>query len=390
MTATDSPGTDASFSATATAPTYRSASWTSPGAGITGGYDGDSETLRIFIVFFSGLAMYNACELLVMVLLTFKHFHGLYYWSMVVSGVGIIPYSLGFLLKFMNVTTGGGARWLAVSLITVGWYAMVTGQALVLWSRLHLIVSGREGERTLRWTWWMIGMNVLLLHVPTTVLTFGSNGTLHTGTFEAGYNIVEKIQMSGFFAQELILSSIYILETARLLRTSLQPDTEKTMKQLILINVVIIVMDLALLGLECASLYILETLLKGVVYSVKLKLEFAILGKLVKFVGYTKPQRRTSSVGFITTDRQMSERDREMNVDDFVDFARLRADVTRPQTKAPRASDWDVALARFEHVEHLAQLKDPCAVERPHTPPERPGTVRMRGGPGPGALQRRE
>lgn len=39
-----------------------SASWTSPGAGITGGYDGNSETLRTFIVFFAGLAMYNSCE----------------------------------------------------------------------------------------------------------------------------------------------------------------------------------------------------------------------------------------------------------------------------------------------------------------------------------------
>lgn len=53
---------------------------------------------------------------------------------------------------------------------------------------------------------------------------------------------------------------------------------------LVFINVVIIMMDVALLSIEYASLLILETIIKGVFYSFKLKLEFAILGRLVKFV----------------------------------------------------------------------------------------------------------
>ena len=65
---------------------------------------------------------------------------------------------------------------------------------------------------------------------------------------------MEKIQMCGFFCQELILSSIYIIETAKILRSSLQRDTRKTMQQLLLINAIIIIMDLGLLGLEAASL----------------------------------------------------------------------------------------------------------------------------------------
>lgn len=46
--------------------------------------------------------------------------------------------------------------------------------------------------------------------------------------------------MGGFFCQEVILSSIYIVETSKLLRTSLQADTRTTMRQLVLINGVII------------------------------------------------------------------------------------------------------------------------------------------------------
>ncbi|KAK3697194.1 hypothetical protein LTR37_017595 [Vermiconidia calcicola] len=353
--------------------TSSSSDWASPGAGITGGYDGDSESLRIIIVFFAGLAMYNAVELIVIIFLSFKRFQGLYFWSLLLSGLGIIPYALGFLLKFMMITTGD-SRWLAVFLLTIGWYPMITGQALVLWSRLHLMLSGERGDRIMKYTKWMIIIDAIILHIPTTVLTFGSNGNVNdpsTDVFVHGYNIMEKIQMCGFFCQEVILSAIYIIETAKILRSSLQPGTRKTMQQLILINAVIIIMDLGLLGLEAASLYILETLTKGVIYSIKLKLEFAILGKLVKFVGGSKTseEARKASVGFVDTERKSSTIGDDMNINEFVDLARVETDVThpslpadslQPRRKNPRAQggDFEYDFARFEHVEDVMAFDD--------------------------------
>lgn len=106
--------------------------------------------------------------------------------------------------------------------------------------------------------------------------------------------------MVGFFLQELILSLIYIKETLRILRLSKsarsdilsledenelkRPFARKVMYQLLAINTIIILMDVVLLAVEFANLYLIETTLKGVVYSVKLKLEFAVLGKLVQIV----------------------------------------------------------------------------------------------------------
>jgi hypothetical protein len=153
----------------------------------------------------------------------------------------------------------------------------------------------------------MIIVNGILLHSITTVLTWGSNSnTLSASTlqrFVRGYSIMEKTQMVGFFVQESILSIIYIKETVRLLKLSeavqddarsfddsagnghlKQANVRKTMYQLLTINVLIIIMDLALLSVEFANLYLIETTLKGVVYSIKLKMEFAVLGKLVQLV----------------------------------------------------------------------------------------------------------
>lgn len=179
----------------------------------------------------------------------------------------------------------------------------MSGQSVVLWSRLHLLTNSR---RVLRWTLYMIIINGAILHSITTVLTFGSNSNELSPTvlqrFVNGYSIMEKIQMVGFFLQELVLSVIYIRETIRLLRLgeSVHRDdvgsfddgtsqlrsasVRKIMYQILAINVIIIIMDLALLGVEFANLYLIETTLKGVVYSIKLKLEFAVLGKLVQIV----------------------------------------------------------------------------------------------------------
>ena len=67
-----------------------------------------------------------------------------------------------------------------------------------------------------------------------------------------------------------------MLETFRILQDSVQANTKRLMYQLMVINIFIIIMDL---GLECVSLYTIETITMPVFYSIKLKLEFAILGK---------------------------------------------------------------------------------------------------------------
>lgn len=51
-----------------------------------------------------------------------------------------------------------------------------------------------------------------------------------------------------------------------------------------MINVIVIVLDITLLPSEFTNLYIIETTFKEVVYSIKLILRFAVLGKLVQFV----------------------------------------------------------------------------------------------------------
>jgi hypothetical protein len=229
------------------------------------------------IAAFTAVAWFNVIELNLQIFLTFKRHRGLYFWSLLISSWGVVIHALGFVLKFFRLAN----VFLTVSLITVGWYAMVTGQSVVLYSRLHLVV---RDPRILRGVLVMICIDAICFHIPTTVLTFGSNRPQKdalTGRFVRGFNIMERTQMTAFCTQEFIISGLYVWATLKLLKPIYHGRTRKVMTHLIWINVIIVALDIVLLAMEYKNYYEIQATLKAMVYSIKLKLEFAVLNQLM-------------------------------------------------------------------------------------------------------------
>lgn len=233
--------------------------------------------LFLFAAFFA-VAWYNVIELVILVFSTFKRYHGLYFWSLLIATVGIIPYSIGFGLKLFQLTH---LNPLSVTILTIGYWTMVTGQSLVLYSRLHLVL---QNQKILRRVLWMIIIDAIILHIPTTTLTVAANCGADTESFTLGYSVMEKIQLTGFCIQEFILSGLYIREAIGLLRIRPMAKDRGLMWQLLAMNLIIIIMDAVLLAAQYTDQYAFQVTLKALVYSVKLKLEYAVLSKLVDFV----------------------------------------------------------------------------------------------------------
>jgi hypothetical protein len=87
--------------------------------------------------------------------------------------------------------------------------------------------------------------------------------------------------------QELVLSGLYIWETTKLLKPGgaiSNSGIVRFLNHLIYVNVFIILLDLTVLGLEFANMYTIQTAWKPLVYSIKLKLEFSILNRLVELI----------------------------------------------------------------------------------------------------------
>ncbi|KAL2128489.1 hypothetical protein VTI74DRAFT_9110 [Chaetomium olivicolor] len=236
------------------------------------------KTLNIILAFLS-LSLYNVVELNYIIWATFKRRGGLYFWSFIVATWGIPPYAVGFLVKSLQL---GGPGWAYVTLIVVGWCCMVTGQSCVLYSRLHIVL---RNDFQLRLVLGMIVTNAIICHIPTTIMIYGANST-NPEPFIVPYSVMERIQVTLFFVQETIISALYIHETIGLIRLrrrgGLVDVGRRLMAHLVVVNVIIVMLDITILALEYAGLYELQTSYKALVYSVKLKLEFSILNRLVE------------------------------------------------------------------------------------------------------------
>lgn len=101
---------------------------------------------------------------------------------------------------------------------------------------------------------------------------------------------MEKIQVTAFCIQEFIISGLYVYYTRQILKpgeTFQKKRTRQVMLHLIYVNVLVILLDVILLCTEYANLYEIQITFKGAVYSVKLRLEFAILNDLMRIAGPT-------------------------------------------------------------------------------------------------------
>lgn len=222
------------------------------------------------------LAIYMSLIVDLKVFNTFKRRNTIYFWSLLVISWGIMSHSLGIILKWF---VGSCPWYVNTAFASFGWWGMVTGQSMVLYSRLHLVI---RSPKVLRSVLIMIIFNFSIFQVPTTVLTFGSNRA-DPGMFLTIYNVYERIQLVVFTLQELLISVLYIRAAFKMLLpddTTTEP-LRMTKRSLIYLNVLCIVLDIAFVGEVYSGEWVYKTGTQSLAYAIKLTIEFIVLNKLM-------------------------------------------------------------------------------------------------------------
>ncbi|KAJ5982843.1 hypothetical protein N7481_004942 [Penicillium waksmanii] len=246
-----------------------------------GGETGPINVSRVMAMVIAGLlalSCYNVIEITISIFTTFKRRHGLYFWSMLIATFGILVHAISVFLRYFALAP----NFPMCVLICIGWYAMVNGQSVVLFSRLHLVTTYGQYSR---WVLYMIIFNFCALQIPTTILFLGSNRGVDS--FVDTFNIYERIQLTGLSVQETIISALYIWETMTSLRPVLAlkgPNGQKAITNLVIINITAVLLDASLLATEYTNNFDVQTTYKPVVYGIKLRMEFTVLNRLLAVV----------------------------------------------------------------------------------------------------------
>jgi hypothetical protein len=224
---------------------------------------------------------------------------------------------------------------LTETLLTLGWIVMVNGQSFVLYSRLNLLTHNRK---LMRFLFWLIVVDGIILCVPCTVLNSGQYVSSNPEVFTYGYSIMEKIQLSWFTAQEIIISGVYFWEVRKALRVISDGRTRKFLWQLVAMNVVVLLLDLSQLLVECFNYYQIETTLKALIYSVKLKIEFAVLSQLVGAVTNRDGASDNIPSNALEHPAPLSDQENQVLPADLTFVEELLASQEKSSTSAPSSS----------------------------------------------------
>jgi hypothetical protein len=239
--------------------------------------DISSPTAFCLIASFCAVAYWMSIELLVLVYVTFKRRSGIYFWAIIVTTLGIILQTTGYILKSFENSC---PHILVVIICKVGWVSNVSGFSIVLWSRLHLVVND---ERFLKFVLFAILTDGFLCHTPIIVFEFGLISKHHSTYFHP-MEIMERIQQTIFTVQETAISSLYIYHTARFLNNGYATQTRKVVTLLVAVQVTVVALDILLTVFDYNNMFTLKCTIHPFVYSVKLKLEFIVLNQLQQIV----------------------------------------------------------------------------------------------------------
>lgn len=265
------------------------------------------------------IGAFTALEVVLSIFERFKRYRGLYFWSMQVAAWGILVHAIVAQIRFMSYATN-----LSMTIpFVIGWICMVSGQATVLYSRLHLVV---HDIRHVRWVLWMIITNFFILHTPMTALFFCLN--LGDDRCARPAAIFDRLQVCGFAAQDTVICAIYIREALRVMKPICAikgREGRRTINWLVLVNLFGIFLNILMIVTEF-KFHFIAIGFKTIAYGIKLKLEFFALTQLREL---TRTYPCTLCRGVPGNAARVSS---DINIFDMLSNRRRQANTTRDAT----------------------------------------------------------
>lgn len=235
------------------------------------------ELLDLILVGFISVSIYNGLELCVLLFLAFRRYEGLYFWSLLITNVlGALPNSVFMsLLVFRDVSLI-----VPFTLSELSLWVMVTGHSIVLYSRLYIILSNKI---VLHLVLAMIIVCSVLFNISDAVVGITMAARFPTGhiSWYHGWTVIEKAHVTGFAVVEIIISAIYLYQCTKLLRFVSERSRRQTIYNIAGVSLAVVLMDFLLISLIYLEWWIIQTTLRPMFYSIKLKLELAVLRKLI-------------------------------------------------------------------------------------------------------------
>ncbi|RAL11942.1 uncharacterized protein BO97DRAFT_66673 [Aspergillus homomorphus CBS 101889] len=225
------------------------------------------------------VAAFGSIELLLLIFDFFKRRRGLYFWSLFLSTMATLIFTIVIILLWFAVPQ---ARFPLVFVIVIVYPTLNVGNTLVIYSRLHLVTSGRK----IRWVLWMIIIMSVVFLLPQAIIVIISASPSGDGMRKV-YRICEKLSVTATCIRELIVGGIFVFAAARNLKPLIVikgREGRKMVFYLIFATSMMVVTDVIIVAVVLSGQLFIISALTAFFSVLKLKLEFFSLGKLIRLI----------------------------------------------------------------------------------------------------------
>jgi hypothetical protein len=268
-------------------------------------HPGLTEEVGLFVFPLLAIAGYNALELFFWIFDFFRRYRGCYFWSVLVATLGILVFVLGSVLQVFDLAPPAVAH----AILPLAIIAMATGSAMTLYARIHLITTGRTPQFVLA----IIIVTTCVLHVPLAAI-FYVGVSSKSITFHSFYEKFEIVVIMGSCVRELVILGVYIWAAVRNLKPVLvvkAREGRRVVRNLLAVNVIVVCFEVVLLVMTFSQRQLIKMGCGALMNSVKLKMEFAVLNKLVTLVQSSPGVNQISALRLSSEDRPFSLSDRD-------------------------------------------------------------------------------
>ncbi|KAL4910860.1 hypothetical protein BDW74DRAFT_3220 [Aspergillus multicolor] len=248
--------------------------------------DPNQNVYFLISISFLAISAYNTIELFCWILDFFKRWQGLYFWS-----ISIANLSIGAFMVIATCATAQTIKPLAFGIgIAFVYPTILISTSLVLYSRLYLITRGR----IVKFVFWLIIISSFFIYIPSITLLMGAAAGDPRFFGPALERFNERYASLGSIGRELLICGIYIYESIRHLKPIMSMKGRagrKVLCHLIAVNIAVVLLDLLVIFPLMTTKWHIGQWYRGAgiqygifAQSVKLKIEFSVLNKLVELL----------------------------------------------------------------------------------------------------------
>ncbi|KAF7585442.1 hypothetical protein BBP40_010901 [Aspergillus hancockii] len=245
----------------------------------SGEHPGLTNEVAVIVMPLLAIAGYNAFELFFWIFDFFRRYRGCYFYSVLVATLGVLIFVICAILQIFDLAPPAVAH----GLLPLGIITMSAGSAMVLYARIHLVTSGRIPQFVLG----IIIITTCAFHIPLFTLLYIGAFSPKGPQMSPIYQRFENTVITVMCVRELIVSGIYVWAAVRNLKPVLMVkgrEGRRVVNNLIAVNIVVVAFNVLLL----VQVYMHRQLVKmgcgALTHSIKLKMEFTVLNKLVTLV----------------------------------------------------------------------------------------------------------